>query len=365
MKSDISKYVDNKLYALEVTVIFILDTIKDKGEIENYNEDNLKGLLISYFKEKINNYIKYCEFLIEKGLLSTIIKIREYMKDKLDTIQSFYDSILNMIKKYLNLILQNAKEYLSKTSKSFDNAFDYFIEYIEKIYNNCCIYELSFINKLKSINSFITDITTEINEKKNKEITKLTNILEQNIEKEYNKLMEFKDEVKNEINDTFETFENKVMKSADDKICETATDIENKLINIAQNLDEKAEECLQMIYPKELDSKLFSLLKKKKDNLLSKLENDELNEALNRFCNSQLVNETKNIMDKIDLDKANSIIDDITQISNSLRINNKHEFKNNIKSKIKSEILNLYSTKIETALREFIKENVNKLINKI
>ena len=365
MKSDMSKYVDNKLYALEETVIFILDTIKDKGEIENYNEDNLKGLLISYFKEKINNYIKYCEFLIEKGLLSTIIKIREYMKDKLDTIQSFYDSILYMIKKYLNLILQNAKEYLSKTSKSFDNAFDYFIEYIEKIYNNCCIYELSFINKLKSINSFITDIITEINEKKNKEINKLSNILEQNIEKEYNKLMEFKDEVKNEINDTFETFENKVMKSADDKICETATDIENKLINVAQNLDEKAEECLQMIYPKELDSKLFSLLKKKKDNLLSKLENDELNEALNRFCNSQLVNETKNIMDKIDLDKANSIIDDITQISNSLRINNKYEFKNNIKSKIKSEILNLYSTKIETALREFIKENVNKLINKI
>ena len=76
--------------------------------------------------------------------------------------------------------------------------------------------------------------------------------------------MEFKDEVKNEINDTFETFENKVMKSADDKICETATDIENKLINVAQNLDEKAEECLQMIYPKELDSKLFSLLKKRK-----------------------------------------------------------------------------------------------------
>jgi hypothetical protein len=71
-----------------------------------------------------------------------------------------------MTKKYLNLLLQNAKEYLSKTSKCFDNAFDYFLEYIEKIYNNCCLCEIYFINKLKSINSFITDITTKINEKK-------------------------------------------------------------------------------------------------------------------------------------------------------------------------------------------------------
>ena len=36
--------------------------------------------------------------LIEKGLLSNIKKIRKYTKDKLNTIQSFYDSILNMNK---------------------------------------------------------------------------------------------------------------------------------------------------------------------------------------------------------------------------------------------------------------------------
>ena len=62
--------------------------------------------------------------LIEKGLLSNIKKIRKYTKDKLNTIQSFYDSILNMTKKYLNLLLQNAKEYLSSTSKCLDNTFD-------------------------------------------------------------------------------------------------------------------------------------------------------------------------------------------------------------------------------------------------
>ena len=36
--------------------------------------------------------------LIEKGLLSNIKKIKKYTKDKLNTIQSFYDSILNMNK---------------------------------------------------------------------------------------------------------------------------------------------------------------------------------------------------------------------------------------------------------------------------
>ena len=365
LKSDISKYVDNELYALEETVIFILDVIRDKYDIEIYNENNLEGLLISHFKKKIINGQKFCVFLIGKGLLSKIIKIREYAKNKLNTVQSFYDTILNMTKKYLNLLLQNAKEYLSKTSKCFDNAFDYFLEYIEKIYNNCCLCEIYFINKLKSINSFITDITTKINEKKNKEINELSNKLEQSIEKEYNKLMQFKDGVKNKINGTFETFENKVMKPVDDKICKTASDIENKLLNVAQNLDEKAEEYLQKIYPKDIDSKLFRLLKKKKDNLLSQFESEELNERINRFCNSQLINKTKNIMDKIDLDKANSIIDDISRISNSLRINNKYEFKNNIKNKIKSKIMELYNNKIENELREFIKKLVEKLINKI
>ena len=365
MKSDIINYADNPLYALEETVICILDIVSEKYYIGDYNKNYFIGKLISYFEKKINNCQKFCEYLIEKGLLSNIKKIRKYTKDKLNTIQSFYDSILNMTKKYLNLLLQNAKEYLSTTSKCLDNTFDYFLEYIEKIYNNCCLYELYFINKLKSINSFITDITIKIKEKKNEEINKLSNILEQNIEKEYNKLMQFKDEVKNKINNTFDTFENKVMNKVDNKICQTASDFEKKLINIAQNLDDKAEQYLQMIYPNDIDSKLFSLLKKKKDNLLTKFESDKLNEGINRLFNSQLINTTKKIMDKIDLDKANSIIDDINRISNSLRINSKYEFKNNIKSKIKEKILYLYSSKIEKELREFINNLVNKLINKI
>ena len=177
--------------------------------------------------------------------------------------------------------------------------------------------------------------------------------------------MKLKDNVKNKINDNFEEFENKVMNPLDDKICETATDIEHKLINVTQNLEKKGGEYLQMIYPNDSDSKLFSLLKKKKDNLLKKLDNEELNAGINSFCNSKLINKIQNTMNKIDLDKANSIIDDITRISNSLKISNKYEFKNNIKRKIEEKIWELYNTKIEKELKKFVENACSKLINKI
>ena len=260
MKSDICEYVDNKFYALEQTVIFILDVISEKYETGNFNENILGELLISHFQKKIDKFQEFWAFLIGKGLLSHIIKISEYTKGKLCTIQSFYDTILDMSKKYLNLLLQNAEGYLSKYSKCFDNVFDYFIQYLNKIYNNCCIYELYFINKLKSINSFIFDITSQINEKKNEEIKKLSNKLEQKIEDEYNKLMGFKDNVKNKIKSTFETFENRAIRPVENKICKTAIDIENKLIDVGHNIEEKAENYLQKIDAKNM----FSLLKKRK-----------------------------------------------------------------------------------------------------
>ena len=177
--------------------------------------------------------------------------------------------------------------------------------------------------------------------------------------------MQMKDNLKDEIKDKFEFFENKVIKSIDNKICETASDIENKLFEISQNLDEHAEKYLQMIYPKDINFKLFSLLKKKKDNLLTNLENEELNNGIKRFCNSNFINKSKNIIDAIDLKKVNSIIDDISRIKNSLKISNKIEFKNNIKSKIKEKIMSLYNSKIEPTLREFTKRECKKLIDKI
>ena len=364
MKFDIGKYVDNKIYALEETVIFILDIISEKYEIEKLNKSILRRLLISHFKEKIDNFKIFCQFLIGNKLLELIVKIRIYTKEKLYTINAFYGVILNMSKKHLNLLLQDAKGYLSKTFKCLD-AFDYFIQYIDKIYKNCCIYELYFIDNLKTINSFIEDNFGKINEIKNKEINNLTNKLEENIENVYNKLMQMKDNTKNTINNTFDTFENTVFKPIDDTIYRTASNVEKKLINVAQNLEEQTEKYLQKIYPNDIDSKLYSFIKNKKDNLLNKLGNVELSAGISHFCNSNFINKSRNIIDEIDLNKASSMINDISNLSKILKVTNKYEFRDNLKNQIKNRILQLYSSKIENELREYITKACKKLINKI
>ena len=77
--------------------------------------------------------------------------------------------------------------------------------------------------------------------------------------------MGFKDNVKNKIKSTFETFENRAITPVENKICKTAIDIENKLIDVGHNIEDKAEN-----YSQKIDAKnMFILLKKKKDNLLS------------------------------------------------------------------------------------------------
>ena len=77
MKYDIGKYVDNKFDAFEESVIFILDIISEKYEIENLDESILRRLLISHFKEKI----LLCEFLIGNNLFQTIIKRKNILKE--------------------------------------------------------------------------------------------------------------------------------------------------------------------------------------------------------------------------------------------------------------------------------------------
>jgi len=62
MKSDIINYADNPLYALEETVICILDIVSEKYYIGDYNKNYFIGKLISYFEKKINNCQKFCEY---------------------------------------------------------------------------------------------------------------------------------------------------------------------------------------------------------------------------------------------------------------------------------------------------------------
>ena len=327
MKLDLDEYVENKFDALEEIVIVILDiTIINKNyENEDLNEKNL---------EKIDNF------------------------------QSVYDTIKNMAKKYINLFKQDVQKYLNENFKLM-KGFDYFLDYINMIYKKCNLYEIYIIQNLNSINIFINKTVEKINETKNKEIEYISNILEQKIDEEYKKLLQIKDNVKDKINEAFDTVESKVLNPIDNKICKTASEIENKLMDVAHYVDDKTEKCLEMIYPSDIDTKLFNFIKEKKDNLLNKLNVKEIDEGIHEFSNSNLINESKNLIESIDIDKANSMINDIRNISNSLKIENKIVFRDKVKNKIEEKIMFLYTNNLKPILEKLINKACKKIINKI
>ena len=366
MKLDLDEYVENKFDALEEIVIVILDiTIINKNyENEDLNEKNLMDILIIHFTKKIKKCEEFCKFLIVNNLLSLINKIRKYTIEKIDNFQSVYDTIKNMAKKYINLFKQDVQKYLNENFKLM-KGFDYFLDYINMIYKKCNLYEIYIIQNLNSINIFINTTVEKINETKNKEIEYISNILEQKIDEEYKKLLQIKDNVKDKINEAFDTVENKVLNPIDNKICKTASEIENKLMDVAHYVDDKTEKCLEMIYPSDIDTKLFNFIKEKKDNLLNKLYVKEIDEGIHEFSNSNLINESKNLIESIDIDKANSMINDIRNISNSLKIENKIVFRDKVKNKIEEKIMFLYTNNLKPILEELINKACKKIINKI
>ena len=366
MKLDLDEYVDNKFDALEEIVIVILDiTIINKNyENEDLNEKNLMDILIIHFTKKIKKCEEFCKFLIVNNLLSLINKIRRYTIEKIDNFQSVYDTIKNMAKKYINLFKQDVQKYLNENFKLM-KGFDYFLDYINMIYKKCNLYEIYIIQNLNSINIFINKTVEKINETKNKEIEYISNILEQKIDEEYKKLLQIKDNVKDKINEAFDTVEKNVLNPIDNKICKTASEIENKLMDVAHYVDDKTEKCLEMIYPSDIDTKLFNFIKEKKDNLLNKLNVKEIDEGIHEFSNSNLINESKNLIESIDIDKANSMINDIRNISNSLKIENKIVFRDKVKNKIEEKIMFLYTNNLKPILEELINKACKKIINKI
>ena len=120
-----------------------------------------------------------------------------------------------------------------------------------------------------------------------------------------------------------------------------------------------------MIYPHEINTKLFNLLKEKKDKLLNNSYVKEIDDGINKISNSNLLNKSKNIIESIDLDRANSIVNDIRNISNSLKLENKIEFRETVKYKIEEKIMSLYNNKLKPNLENLIKKACKELIDKI
>ena len=160
----------------------------------------------------------------------------------------------------------------------------------------------------------------------------------------------------------FDRFDKLAGKTIDKKICKTANDIEENLMYYVGNLDKQAREYLQMIYPQNIDEKLFDYLKEKKNNILKSKNVKDLNNALIKLGQSDKFNKINNFVNAIDFQKANSILDDISNIANKLQPINKESFKNNIKNEIKNKLLMLYQQYLEKELKQLIQKTCDDLI---
>ncbi len=168
----------------------------------------------------------------------------------------------------------------------------------------------------------------------------------------------------------FEKFDKNAIQSIDNKICNKASEIKEKLKNYAENLDEEAINYLKMKFPNNIDENLFDYIKQKKNNVLniSLINNnnniEKINNALMKLEQTNILNKTEEIVNKIDF-QTNSVLDEIKNISNILKPENKEKFKNDIKNKIKNKIIDLYEIHLKNKIEELVQKTCETIINKI
>ena len=120
-----------------------------------------------------------------------------------------------------------------------------------------------------------------------------------------------------------------------------------------------------MAYPENIDKKLFDYIKEKKNSILESRKIKKLNNALVKIVQSEQLNKVNNFVNAIDIQKANSILDEIKKLFIILYPISKEEFKENIKYKKREEILNLYEACWENEMKNLIKSSCEYIISKI
>ena len=236
--------------------------------------------------------------------MEPINQIIDFTEENFNIMKDYYDSTIIMINEYFILSQQNIKEFICDNFEKFNEQLNYFVEYINKYFQKMNVFEIYFMETIPMINEFKNNLVNQINSSKNELLEHYLTDFENSVKEEYNsiieslKLREIKEKAKSEINhifmngenilfsginsiilnpddknqnykSEFEKFDKLAGKTIDAKICKTASEIEEKLMNYVGNLDDKAQEFLQIIYPKNIDKKLFEYIKKKKNNLLN------------------------------------------------------------------------------------------------
>ena len=407
--------IENKFDIVIEILIFVLEVLS--GEIslkinknKTIDENYLKKSLVSFIETKYNDTIDSVSkkvfniFKKEKNvviiIIGTINKVKDFTEEKFRAIKNNYQVILKMIKTYNKFIKQKCSDFIINLFLEIEGIKNFF-EYLVEYFGNRQLYELQLQKQVDHINEFKNAMIEKINKAKNdnlNEICKnceneLKNVYEKYVEKNMfgiikkgkelmnntvkkgedtifgglNSIIMTEDYKNKSYNSEFDRFKDGAINSIDNKICSEAKGVEEQLMNYVGNLDQYAQDYLQMKFPDIIDKNLFNLIKAKKENSLGYnifnkkflvFGESKLDTCLDKFRKSDIINKTTQTLE-------NNVLNEIRRISDLLEPLNKDNFKKNIKNKIKDKILNIYENKIEPEFEAFIKDICNKIISKL
>ena len=429
-KIDISEHIMN----------FILEIVSGNIEIQYKNEneevilEDAKKLLINYLNEKLNinakDILELVEYLFKNGLKSILFGkinnlIINYASKKLEILKSYYEPTLTMIRRYFITFKGDISNFINKCNdkiKGKIDYLDYFIKYINNIFQNKYLYELYYMieENILIYKDFKNSLLDEINQLKNKLINNLSNELEKKTNELYekiindNKYKEFKEKSKKTINEIVDKTENKVFgyinniimdkdeknktkKSKtkknnkesefdkfdknigniiDNKICLKASELERQLIKYTKSIDNQAQDYLKLKFSNKVDKKKIDvffksieILKEKKSKIVEseKIKNNfkKLDNTLLKVANSQELEKGINFIDGINIKLANKILVEIKNISSLLEVRNKEEFRDNIKQLIKEKIYQCYEKYLEPKIKDLVIKTGEEIVETI
>ena len=437
MAINFGSFKENKIDICQQIMIFILKVksgeikIIEKNEKGEIIEKDIQKLLIVYLDKELNieacNTMEIVEYLLENGLKSIInSKINNnlisYANKKFEIIKSCYEPILEMIKKYFATFKEDISKFTNKFNDIINEKidyFDYFIKYINCIFQNKSLYEFYYIieenilihndlkipflegiNKLK--NKLINDLSDKfeieinklyekiINSKKYKDIKEkskktINDIVDKTENKVFgyiNKILQDKEEIsmekenKDEKESEFDKFDKNIGKKIDNIICSKVNEIEQNLIKYMKKLDNQSQEYLKLKFGNQIDKKKFddlfnsiNILKEKKNQLLNseniKKNFNQVDGALLKVANSKHVEKVINFIDNFDIKLANDILEEIESITPLLEQKNKEDFRDNIKKLIQEKINKYYIKLLEPKLKELVINISKEIFDKI
>jgi len=279
---EITENVYKKIEAiLSKYIKMLLDRLLDKAceKLENiYNKCQNK---VQYTKQSLNTNTKSIKNEVLRVSLDPLIdklikillewitkKINELIKKILSQFDELFEEIgekIIIIQEKTGNIIEKILEKIESVNKVFEQIKNIILKIIDIIKSKGDI-QIIIVN-LVDVSDFmlkngIEDLT--------KPIKDCVNIIKKGIKdtisNEYNNIktagINFYKKNKNKISGEYNKIKNKITNLPDD----LNSEIENKLMEATQYIDDKTEKYLEMIYPHEINTKLFNLLKKRKIN---------------------------------------------------------------------------------------------------